>query len=453
VTVSDRPEIGYSWDNPNCRSLQAARGEMNAWGCADEREHIFSLPSSHWEEMMSQVQHELKASKMAAIGTLSLACNGTLSSGLAQLLVKAPQAMHEFTHTRATFRVSPDCPFVICCFPGAGSHEDVLSKGGNLLQEGLDLLSMTGRADLATHDALDEYFCWWQAGGRNVVAAVSTVTFPWSVDSPVLGVPDSAGNIIPPKEIIPQHHSAFRFYRLAQVSDDLFDAFRNMYLAFERFLSARYPKKAKEKEIDWLRKSLAAAANDLSLSRLTPVFHAEPVKHVIDVVYNNARLPLFHAKRTYFAPYGNDQKRKAVTDALRLLNVIVVKMAEAWHQTRCISGGVNLEQMEEHHKTLFNNVEFVVLTGQENIRSGARFEAKLRDQFNGQRRAHVGGSMDVPPAMRNSAVGAAYLVKNYDSLIKHTFEAALHLQGIDLLEIYSFLRQSNATEPRTFFSR
>jgi hypothetical protein len=40
---------------------------------------------------------------------------------------------------------------------------------------------------------------------------------------------------------MPEHHIGFRFFRLAQVTDDLYDAYRNMYLAFEVLLSSRVP--------------------------------------------------------------------------------------------------------------------------------------------------------------------------------------------------------------------
>jgi hypothetical protein len=95
---------------------------------------------------------------------------------------------------------------------------------------------MTGRADLATRDANEEYVVWWTDDGNSTITYASTVTFTVSVGPVELTVCDAAGNIVPQKIVVPQHHLGFRFFRLAQVSDDLFDAYRNMYLAFELFL-------------------------------------------------------------------------------------------------------------------------------------------------------------------------------------------------------------------------
>src|SRR5262249_18269 len=176
--------------------------------------------------------------------------------------------------------------------------------GSELLQDGLDMWPIFGRADLATRDAPDEYFAWWRDGGKSVIAVVDTGTFSFHVPPISIEVRDVRGQIVPPTPVTPQHHLAFRFYRLSQVSDDLFDAFRNMYLAVELLLSAKYPKGV-EHEIDWLRASL---------------------------VYLNARLPLFHAKdgRIIFerssrprsnARLANQTRCGSVTSMSRTFNV------------------------------------------------------------------------------------------------------------------------------------
>jgi hypothetical protein len=247
---------------------------------------------------------------MASLGSLRLE---NPESGIAQRLVKPPQACHEFNYRGATFRAAPDTAFVVCCFSGARSHTEAISMGSELLQDGLDMWSIFGRADLATRDAPDEYFAWWRDGGKSVIAVVDTGTFSFHVPPISIEVRDARGQIVPPTRVTPQHHIGFRFYRLSQVSDDLYDAFRNMYLAFELLLSAKYPKGV-EHEIDWLRASLVASTVDLNLVSLAPA-GADPVTHIIDKVYLNARLPLFHAKdgRTYFAPVTSNRDRRRYT--------------------------------------------------------------------------------------------------------------------------------------------
>jgi hypothetical protein len=53
---------------------------------------------------------------------------------------------------------------------------------------------------------------------------------------------DAAGNIIPPPPRPPATwHESMRYFRLAQVTDDLFDAYRNLYLALVSLLTKLAP--------------------------------------------------------------------------------------------------------------------------------------------------------------------------------------------------------------------
>jgi hypothetical protein len=397
---------------------------------------------------------------MAVLGSLPLE---VVDSGIAQLLVKPPKTNQEFNYRHATFRAAPDTPFIICCFSGAGSHVDSVTIGSELLQDGLDMLSMSGRADLATRDAPDEYLAWWRDRGKNVIAVVSTATSAFSVGPITIEVRDATGQVVPPTPLAPQHHLGFRFYRLSQVSDDLFDAFRNMYLAFELLLSAKYPK-GSEREIDWLRASLSAAAADLDLASLNPS-HTDPVSHIIDAVYSNARLPLFHAKdgRAYFAPLRSTEDRQEVNSALQLLTLVVIRMAEVWHQTRRQRGGINLALIQHAHKRIFDKTSFVASSNsdfdlqadlcQPAIESGIQFEAKLIDQFNTQPRPHMYGRVDVACLRAFGALKALALIDQQRPLMESRLEAALDLSGFDVLEAQFFFRAINATEPRTLFPK
>jgi hypothetical protein len=136
-------------------------------------------------------------------------------------------------------------------------------------------------------------------------------------------------------------------------------------------------------------------------------------------------------------------------------------MAEAWHHTRRIGGGVNLALMERSYQNIFDKAQFVAATGSvvspegdlsnPNIRDGIRFAAKLVDEFDGEHRPHMQGRLSIP--MGEVALGAIYVVDDKATLITHVFEAALDIQGFDVLEAYCFLRQTNASEPRLLFPR
>lgn len=198
---------------------------------------------------------------MAAIGTIAFDLDDGLNSGIALLLIKPPEQEIRVKYRDCLLLASPGTPYVVCRFVGVCSPEGAYNQGSIFLQEALDVLSMTGRGDLVTREAEDEYLIWWTTPAERVLEYVTTFTFPFKIGPVSITSKDAQGNVVQPTPAMPKHHLGFRFFRLSQASDDLYDAYRNMYLAFESLLSSRYPK-GKEREIDWLRQSLKTASTD-----------------------------------------------------------------------------------------------------------------------------------------------------------------------------------------------
>jgi hypothetical protein len=397
---------------------------------------------------------------MPAIGSISFALDDGHDSGVAMLLAKPPQAEISACYGASHILASPNTPHVVCRFNGATSHLDAYAKGSLLLQEALDVLSMTGRGDLITREAQEEYL----VGGTRTIALASTTTLSVSV-GPVQGtVRDSQGNVIQSQTVIPTHHLGFRFYRLSQVSDDLFDAYRNMYLAFESLLSSRYPK-GKELEITWLRSSLSSASADLSLRGLAPPSVPDPIEHILDVIYNGARLPLFHAKdgRAYFAPTHRVADREAVSTALMMLTHIVIRMADKWFNARRKGAWVNLSIFEEKNRSLFKDCHFVFSDNPDfslndtlashSLSNGQRFAAEFHETFDNQQRHHVFGELDVNLLSDRGPLHALYLVNSESPLIGMSPDTTVDLVGFDKLQVLIFLRGRNASAPKYLFAR
>ena len=190
---------------------------------------------------------------------------------------------------------------------------------------------MTGQEDLATRDYIDEYITWWSENGENWISFISTETLTFSMGEVTAIIRDKDGKIVPQTPSIPNYYLAFRFYRLAQVSDDLFDSYRNMYLAFESFLSLVFPK-GNGREIDWIRNSLKQSKTILHLQNLVPSGIPSCIDYIIDTIYEKARLPLFHAKngKTRLIPAKlND--RKTVAKALKLLTESALDLMDFDH--------------------------------------------------------------------------------------------------------------------------
>lgn len=401
---------------------------------------------------------------MPSIGPISFSVADGLDSGIALLLVKPPSEKIHARHGRYELLASPDAPHVVCRFHGATSESDAFARGVVTAQEGLDLLSILGRGDLVTRDAFDEHLLWWKEGELEFLSLVSTATLSIALGPVTITVRDADGNVVPPAPVGITHHLGFRFYRLAQASDDLFDAFRNMYLAFESLLSSRYAK-GKQLEIDWLRNSLNAASSELELRTLLGPTVTDPVSHFLQVAYREARLPLFHAKdgRTYFAPSHDSTDREAVLKALDLLTRLVLRMADKWYAARRQSSWFNLSLLDEKNATLFGGSQFFYIDDSSIdmkrepdpavLLGSLPFDATFHERFGGQVRHHVEGLLDTSILSSRGPLQAFYLARGKEPLVAFNSDTPVDVTGFDRLLVRLFVRSRNAGQPRYMYPR
>jgi len=281
---------------------------------------------------------------MPRLGTIPLVASDTVAAAGAAFTLLSPASSDAFLSLdgSAEIEVKEGQRPAVVRFTNSADANTTFERGHRLAQQGLDLLSVLGKQDAAIQDAEDEHLLWWTEPSGLVLRLVSTSVFKLGVGSVTAIVRDKEGNVIPPTPARPRHHIAFRYYRLAQATDDLFDAYRNMYLAFEALLSSRYPMDKGEREIVWLRRALGAAATTVQLNSLGVVSGDDLVEALLDTIYRDARLPLFHAKegRDYFAPQDSVADQAAVSRALAVLTGLVLQMAQMWYEARRARGGV-----------------------------------------------------------------------------------------------------------------
>ncbi|MES1254681.1 MAG: methylamine utilization protein MauJ, partial [Acidobacteriota bacterium] len=90
---------------------------------------------------------------------------------------------------------------------------------------------------------------------------------------------------------------AFRYFRYSQASQNVFDAYRSMFLALEAALDHLDPKRQGDSEKDWLRRALGSAVRrGIDLSGFVASSSKDPVEGFIDAHYAAVRCPVFHAK-------------------------------------------------------------------------------------------------------------------------------------------------------------
>jgi len=404
---------------------------------------------------------------MALVGGIPITSDtpGSLSGGAAFLLASQPTKNVLLPLQRGEIELRQGNPYVVARLASVADAAEAYSLGHTLAQQGLDMMSILGIHDAVIRDADDDHLIWWTDTPGLVLRAVSTTLLKFAVAPVTLTVRDKEGNDVPPTPSHPRHHLAFRFFRLAQTTDDLFDAYRNMYLSFEALLSSQHPKPDSEREIDWLRRALRSASTVLRLDTLGVPTSPDLVEAILEMIYRDARLPLFHAKegRAYFAPQDTPANRQAVAQALALLTNVVLRMAEAWFDARRPGGGVFFGWVYENVSAMiadcsaYGSSHDAPFDATEKDLSHPRFSSAMRLECRPAPEYQRGRE----PAILSLASGAELAKANplrrvelasaSTPFVAHMFDAPLDLTGLQEFQDLMRIRGMNTNQPRSLF--
>jgi hypothetical protein len=137
----------------------------------------------------------------------------------------------------------------------------------------LDIMGIRGKRSMALDDVAVTNVTWWNNGSELVARLLATSSMSVSL-SATAEVRDASGNLVPPPPTSsPTWHESMRYFRMSQTTDDLFDAFRNIYLALESVLSHIAPVRMRpngrsdEGEGQWLKRALNVAVQTVDLKQ------------------------------------------------------------------------------------------------------------------------------------------------------------------------------------------
>jgi hypothetical protein len=362
-------------------------------------------------------------------------------------------------------------PFLVARFSLTSDAKSAFQKGHSLTQKGLDLLSILGIQDLIIRDAENEHIIWWTEEDSLVVRTVSTTLLKFGVAPAKIIIQDTEGKQITPNSPVPTYHIAFRYYRLSQTTDDLFDAYRNMYLAFESLLSSRYPKGFQEGEGKWLQRTLKAASEELNLEALGESLNLNPSKNndivetILKTIYKDTRNPIFHAKEgnLYFAPQDSLSNCESVSKALAVLTQIVLRMTKNWHDAQRMGGGVYFGWVYENIRQQLANCSAYASSYDANFdpstqdlshvrfAEAARMSSRLAPEFERDCEPAVLSTLDGQELARVSLLRRVELASGNTPCIAHILEAPLELEGVGRLEDLIHICGFNLNQPRSMF--
>ena len=225
-----------------------------------------------------------------------------------------------------TIEVRAGSEIVVARGEGGATYEEARDDALAAANKGLDFLCLRGARPMAIRHAGTEHIVWWSDDSQSVIRLLSIPTLTLHVGKVTVtgGTP-----VVPPS---PQWQESARYFRLSQLTDDLFDSFRNVYLALESILDHLAPQRTSpplEREGVWFRRALTEAGKIVSLAGHAPKAAPDPVEALYDELYLSTRNLVFHAKsaRAYLLPHSSPQRR-AVEATTRRAAYLYLALAE-----------------------------------------------------------------------------------------------------------------------------
>ncbi|MFI3190316.1 hypothetical protein BCS42_06270 [Crenothrix sp. D3] len=272
---------------------------------------------------------------MAKIGNITIVNKSEAFNSGAAFLMQRPSPITSVIKidSNSIVEIEKDNPYVVVRTQDLDSHQNAFDYGHELVQKGLDILSITGKYDLSTRNSANENFVWWFSNNKVTLRITDITSLNWGIN---LNCGENSNSFenngfisVASASIYP----SYRYFRLSQITDDLFDAYRNMYLAFELLVSSNTQKMSNESEPNWLKRYLQTINSDILTT--TFVGSSDPIQEFIDEIYKTTRCCLFHAKNgaSFFNPHGEIQNRQTVAKALSKLTRIFLLLTKETNQS------------------------------------------------------------------------------------------------------------------------
>jgi hypothetical protein len=354
-------------------------------------------------------------------------------------------------------------PYVVARLDWSAGAADAFNAAYEASQKGLDLLAVQGKACLSTRNASEECIVWWRESSTKLLRVISVVTLSVTVGSPTLSVTDSTGKVVtPPPQPPIIYDESFRCIRLAELTDDVFDAFRNMYLAFERLLEGIAPRRMKERESSWLRRALSVVNQSVPLNSIYKAATKDIVDDVLREIHHDIRCAIFHSKcQAILLPLRLADRRK-VAEGLYKLTRMVLPIADHWMNAKRRGGGLfysgfNLLTLDTlKNSAILLSDDDSPLDKAETIDSAphanaieipTRYAAELSEPGINC----VLGTVDLNKVNTLQRIARFGLRHDNNLVIGATLEAELINQGIDRLEVQLGVQLRNSKEPKRLY--
>jgi hypothetical protein len=221
------------------------------------------------------------------------------------------------------------------------TYPQALLESLSMCHKGLDLIAMRRGIALAIERPRDKHVTWWEDSRGRIARAVSLIPFKTDAPPVTVTVSDQSGRERPQPEPVLNWHPSLRYFRLSQITSDLIDAYRNMFLAIEALLSDIRPKQPGEGERAWLIAAFQDAHSRFDLSAFGQVTKGREGEELHEDFAEEARHQINHAKlqRNILLPH-EARVQQQLADKLRRLGNLFLKLCESYLGIRRVTGGM-----------------------------------------------------------------------------------------------------------------
>ncbi|MFJ6003395.1 hypothetical protein [Arthrobacter sp. NPDC092385] len=285
---------------------------------------------------------------------------------------------------------------------------------------------------------------------------------------------DSSGKVLePPAAPSGAWHQSLRYYRISESSTDLFDSFRNLYLALESLLSwvvPPHPPAAdgrREGEGTWLKRALKQVGEQVDLQLFAPASPRSPSNAIYDELYRKLRTAIFHAKsgRTTWTPQ-DWRSRAPITEARYRYALMFRALTIEYLETKYSSGGLVAAGRELMAESLHRGYEIFVSNDKTKLEDEPAGEYQLapaggkyitlraeesQDTGNGQQFGVIGAVKAIAANETLGEVRRFGTLREGNLAVIEGLRAALVLDGVQELQVELVLDLRNYGEPKQDF--
>lgn len=254
--------------------------------------------------------------------------------------------------------LSKETSYIVVQSDSEYNSNDVFEQSFDAAARALDIFSILKDFEGKCVDPYEDNILWWDDGGQKHIqfTGIAGLTSGGSARLSIDGEK--------PERTVPEWHESFRYYRLSKTTSDLFDAYRNQFLAFESLLSDIQKKTQAHKE--WIEQSLEEFQRRYDKDPIEGVGswggeEYDSVEEFAEEHWTNTRNRMFHAKKgkNNLSPEdANDVQ--LVKKRIRELSEVYSSLVSGKFGRSLGTGGMSKYAFKNSTKELLQNTEVVI---------------------------------------------------------------------------------------------